>query len=132
MYLGHRLSQGSLLSQLQNVSLHRCLPHTVLMHPGQLVAPTFNLKTLKSGPVGTTRTKRTTTSRKADSSASKKPDNGINLSSQSSKRRKLSRSQHDSVPTQIQCISCKQTDVPLILGGRECMSTIFMLYLSLS
>ena len=115
VYLGHRLSQGSLLSQLQIVSLHRCLDVTVLMRPGQLVAPTFNLKPLKLGPDSTTRTKRTATSRKADSSASKKPDPQSTVP----KRRKISQPQNGSVSTQIQCNSCKQTDVPLILGGRE-------------
>jgi len=98
-YLGHRLSQGSLLSQLQI-----------------LVAPAFNLKTLKLGPDSTTRTKRTATSRKTDSSASKKSDSQSTVL----KRRKISQPQNGSVPTQIQCNSCKQTDVPLILGGRYC------------
>jgi hypothetical protein len=132
VYLGHRLSQGSLLNQLQTVSLNWLSLSHRAEQPYQLTAPTFNLKTLKSGPTTTTRAKRTT-SRKTDSSASKKPDNVVHSPSKptSLKRRKLSQPQLGPVPIQIQCITCKQTDVPLILGGREHMPPS-LLYTSLS
>jgi hypothetical protein len=37
----------------------------------------------------------------------------------SSKRRRVSQAKAAPTVTQIQCITCNQTDVPLILGGRK-------------
>ncbi|KAF5384881.1 hypothetical protein D9615_001315 [Tricholomella constricta] len=100
VYLGYQLSSGPLLSQLQAAS-----------------APTYTMKALKASATTAPRTKRkASTKPKIDSSTSQ----ARNPAEQSAatKRRRVPQAERNSA-MQIQCVSCKNKDVPLILGGRE-------------
>ncbi|KAF8078855.1 hypothetical protein FPV67DRAFT_1663531 [Lyophyllum atratum] len=100
-YLGYQLSHGSLLSQLQAAS-----------------APTFTMKVLKASTTTAHRAKRRVTAKqKADPSTLK--DHDAAEQTAATKRRRVSQPDRGSA-TQIQCVSCKNKDVPLILGGRFC------------
>ncbi|KAJ7492418.1 hypothetical protein FB451DRAFT_1022033 [Mycena latifolia] len=118
VYLAHRLPQNALLMQLQNAA-----------------APQYAMKSIKPGPVVAPRAKRKPVQRKptqpasaapqalGSAATSSKPTGTEALASGSSnapppeaKRRKIMKPP----PSQIRCVSCQQTDVPLILGGRFC------------
>ncbi|GLB35924.1 hypothetical protein LshimejAT787_0302120 [Lyophyllum shimeji] len=101
VYLGYQLSQGPLLSQLQAAS-----------------APTYTMKALKaSATTVPRRRRRAATKQKVDLSTPQAND-AIEQPAVPKRRRV---SQPDRGPaTQIQCVSCKNKDVPLILGGRFC------------
>lgn len=77
-----------------------------------------NMKSLKSSLAATTRnrTKRKVVKRKGDATSSEPhTENRV-----SNKKKQLAAQVERSIqPAQIHCISCKQTDVPLMLGGRE-------------
>lgn len=107
-FLGYQLPLGALLTQLQTISLQQ-----------------FAMKPLKHGPstipARAPRQKRTYTQRKTgvDGKLQRKASTSNSIdTSDTRKRPRLSQSgSHNS---QIRCISCSQTDVPLILGGRFC------------
>ncbi|KAF8167672.1 hypothetical protein B0H34DRAFT_682661 [Crassisporium funariophilum] len=107
LYLGHQLSAGHQLAQLQAAS-----------------APPYTMKTLKHGPTAPSRAarqKRTYSQRKPiDSTANKDKAQGANGNPTPASKRARTASSRPPTAAQIQCASCQQTDVPLILGGRFC------------
>ncbi|KIM47777.1 hypothetical protein M413DRAFT_439447 [Hebeloma cylindrosporum] len=101
LYLGLQLQPGPLLTQLQ----------TACGSP-------YAMKPLKQGPTPQSRTNRQRkpyTQKKIteQNPNQNKPDDPVPV-------KKSRTSQSKASPTPIQCLTCKQTDVPLILGGRYC------------
>ncbi|KAG5644621.1 hypothetical protein DXG03_008099 [Asterophora parasitica] len=106
VYLGYQLSSGPLFSQLQIAS-----------------GPTYTMKALKAGAAAAPRAKRKAPAKaKADSSTSQVRDPAATSEATPAppapkRRRVLQPERPPAAP--IQCVSCKDKDVPLILGGRE-------------
>lgn len=80
------------------------------------------MKTLKHGPTAPPRSrpKKTNTQRK-------QPENNINdtVSDTNNATTKTARASQSKSSSTIRCVSCNQTDVPLILGGSK--SNIFFI-----
>ncbi|KAI0052539.1 hypothetical protein FA95DRAFT_1332555 [Auriscalpium vulgare] len=96
VYLGYQLREGDLLTQLQNAA-----------------APPFTMKTIKPAYGDKARPKRKAPVRKTVGDASAAPV--------APKRRKSTQEKTTAVVKQkIACVSCGQTDVPLMMGGRYC------------
>ncbi|KDR85433.1 hypothetical protein GALMADRAFT_234306, partial [Galerina marginata CBS 339.88] len=108
LYIGLQLPTGPLLTQLQTAC-----------------APAYTMKPLRQGPNPSrvSRQKRSYTSRRTDKTSitvtneSKSVDGPTEAIVVKKSRTSQSKS---STSTPIQCLTCKQTDVPLILGGRFC------------
>lgn len=78
------------------------------------------MKTLKHGPTApprSSRPKKTNTQRKQTGNGIK--DNISDTNIDRSAITKAARASQSKPPSPIRCISCNQTDVPLILGGSE-------------
>ena len=78
------------------------------------------MKTLKHGPTApprSSRQKRTYTQRKQIENVTK--DNKSNTNNDRSAVTKTARASQPKSSSPIRCVSCNQTDVPLILGGSE-------------
>ncbi|KAG6911621.1 hypothetical protein DXG01_011924 [Tephrocybe rancida] len=104
VYLGYQLSQGSLLSQLQAAS-----------------SPTFTMKGLKVAAASGARAKRKTTNKPKITAVHAPTDMQNSESTEKqpvAKRRRVHQLERPPAAP-IQCVSCKNKDVPLILGGRE-------------
>ncbi|KAJ6504408.1 hypothetical protein DFH09DRAFT_944007 [Mycena vulgaris] len=104
VYLAHQLPQNALLTQLQNAA-----------------APHYVMKSIKPGPVVVPRPKRKPVQRKPTQPTPAQPTpeasgSAAASSSTSAPRRKITKQN----AIEIRCVSCQQTDVPLILGGRFC------------
>ncbi|KAF8203018.1 hypothetical protein BJ912DRAFT_942627 [Pholiota molesta] len=97
-YPSLRLPPGPLLTQVQNAS-----------------GPSYTMKLLRHGP-----TPQSRAARNRKPYAGKKTAAPKTVSADGGIVKKPRASQSKPVPTPIQCVSCKQTDVPLILGGRYC------------
>ncbi|KAF9015611.1 hypothetical protein BDQ17DRAFT_1536249 [Cyathus striatus] len=100
VFLSHHVSAGTLATQLQNA----------------MSAP-YALKPIKQGPT-TLRSSRGQRRKQAEQNTTEQTT-GKAEDSPPTKRRQTAR-QRASVHTQIRCMTCGQTDVPLILGGRFC------------
>ncbi|KAG6840918.1 hypothetical protein C0991_003260 [Blastosporella zonata] len=107
VYLGYQLSQGPLLSQLQIAS-----------------SPMFTMKSLKVAAATANRAKRKVTQKPPKTTqdqATHHPQNPATTEKASSAKRRRVIHQTERTPAPpIQCVSCKNKDVPLILGGRFC------------
>ncbi|KAG5353659.1 hypothetical protein C0989_003796 [Termitomyces sp. Mn162] len=105
VYLGYRLSEGPLLNQLQIAS-----------------APTYTMKSLKTVTTTAMRAKRKVTSRPkaATQQIDQRLQDTAPIDKPPTKRKRTSHQTERPLPTPIQCVSCKNQDVPLILGGRFC------------
>ncbi|CAA7265939.1 unnamed protein product [Cyclocybe aegerita] len=104
LYLGLQLPPGPTLTQLQ-----------------QACASPYPMKTLKQGPTAmhTRAPRKRTNAQRKGAGNSNAPEGTASTISESIviKRPRTSKS---FTTTPIQCHSCKQTDVPLIMGGRFC------------
>ncbi|KAJ7293125.1 hypothetical protein C8J57DRAFT_16777 [Mycena rebaudengoi] len=137
VYLAHRLSDNSLLTQLQNAtaSSHQMKP----LKPGPVVVPRARRKpaqrkppqnipppqTPASAPVAQASASISAVPRPAAVSTPSAPVipavRSNNSSPPNAKRQKLAKPKPVATPiNQMRCVSCQQTDVPLILGGRYC------------
>ncbi|KAG6832559.1 hypothetical protein H0H92_000188 [Tricholoma furcatifolium] len=103
VYLRYHLTEGPLLTQLQTVS-----------------GPQFTMKSLKTIALTATRSKRRSTNKSKASADASNPEKTKAKESEPSKRRRVSQQIVRTPILPIQCVSCKNTDVPLILGGRFC------------
>ncbi|KAI0719939.1 hypothetical protein C8T65DRAFT_754939 [Cerioporus squamosus] len=98
-YLQHRLPEGELLSEIQAA-----------------VAPSYTLKSIKPAGADSTRAKRKSVSRKAtlmSDGPSSPAEKAVPV------KRRQSLKSKPSAPPPIACRACGQTDVPLMMGGRE-------------
>ncbi|KAJ7110003.1 hypothetical protein C8R44DRAFT_801145 [Mycena epipterygia] len=131
VYLAHQLPQNALLTQLQNAAA----PHYVMkpIKPGPVVVPRPKRKPVQRKPTqptpavqsqaapqasGPTATASPNTPAPAPKTPAAAPGNSL-ATPPDPKRRKLSKPKQ-APPIEIRCVSCHQTDVPLILGGRFC------------
>ncbi|KAF8913092.1 hypothetical protein CPB84DRAFT_1957470 [Gymnopilus junonius] len=96
LYLGLQIPSGPLLTQLQAAC-----------------APPYVMKPLRQGPAPA-RQKRSNASRRLVTA-----HQAVSVDGAVVKRSRVSHSKSSSAAP-IQCLSCKQTDVPLIMGGRFC------------
>ncbi|KAG6862140.1 hypothetical protein C0995_004222 [Termitomyces sp. Mi166 len=106
--LGYRLSEGPLLSQLQTVS-----------------APTYTMKRLKMATTTATRAKRKIANKPKPVTQQIHQNlqdiGAVGAVEKPPPKRRRALHQFERPPmTPIQCVSCKNRDVPLILGGRFC------------
>jgi len=81
------------------------------------------MKTLKQGPSAQNRTARQKRTKKDTGASATEKTNGVDTSGDTAvvKKARLSRSK-STPPVPIQCLTCKDADVPLILGGSKCIS----------
>ncbi|KAG6885264.1 hypothetical protein C0993_003954 [Termitomyces sp. T159_Od127] len=106
VFLGYQLSEGPLMTQLQTVS-----------------APAYTMKSLKSASSTLTRAKRKAASRPkvTTQKISQSPDDTDPVGKPPpTKRKRVAHNIDRPTALPIQCVSCKNQDVPLILGGRFC------------
>ncbi|KAJ6575329.1 hypothetical protein B0H19DRAFT_1128177 [Mycena capillaripes] len=136
VYLAHRIPQNSLLTQLQNATASSYVMKSI--KPGPVVVPKPKRKPAQRKPAQPTPAVQPQTAPQASGSAAAvavpipatsslnpatpSPAPRPSASSQPEpKRRKVSKPSKPITPVaQIRCVSCQQTDVPLILGGRFC------------
>ncbi|KAJ7361526.1 hypothetical protein DFH08DRAFT_377014 [Mycena albidolilacea] len=130
VYLAHRIPENSLLTQLRNASASTYVMKSI--KPGPVVAPRPKRKPAQRKPtqpipalqfsttpqisgaaVASSGTSflTPTTAVPAQSSTTGEPD---------AKRIKVAKPKPATPLVAIRCVSCQQTDVPLILGGRFC------------
>ncbi|KAJ3505151.1 hypothetical protein NLJ89_g7561 [Agrocybe chaxingu] len=104
LYLGLQLPPGPTLTQLQ-----------------QACASPYTMKTLKQGPTAShTRAPRKRTNAQRKGASNSNASEGTAGTIGESIVVKRPRTSKSTTTTPIQCHSCKQTDVPLIMGGRFC------------
>ncbi|PPQ64483.1 hypothetical protein CVT26_002022 [Gymnopilus dilepis] len=104
LYLGLQVSTGPLLTQLQAAC-----------------SPPYVMRPLRQGPAPV-RQKRANPSRRGERSGQNRPGDHA-ADGPAAKKSRVSQSKSSSA-TPIQCLSCKQTDVPLIMGGSELFTLI--------
>ncbi|KAJ6621152.1 hypothetical protein B0H10DRAFT_1790444, partial [Mycena sp. CBHHK59/15] len=118
LYLAHRLPQNALLTQLQSAA-----------------APNFLMKSIKPSPVTATKAKRKPVQRKPaqnvlpgyPQAGSRTQSLGPNTAPEP-KRRKISKTKQNVTPiSPIRCVSCGDADIPLLLGGRELLTSFRLL-----
>lgn len=93
-FLAHRLPEGSQLSQVQNAAV-----------------PSYSMKLIKPATESSKNRRKTTRKNVADGNAP---------GSLTAKRKRLTQNKNQLEPPRIVCLSCGQSEVPLIQGGRYC------------
>ncbi|TFK36940.1 hypothetical protein BDQ12DRAFT_686125 [Crucibulum laeve] len=128
-FLAYQLPIGHLQLQLHSVNSSLKPLYVLYSYLGvlQMVHSHASMKYLKQAPIVNSRTqrqRRTTAQRKPVPEVTTQVKHTASTTTSAepalpaSKRRRTGTSKTPTVP--IHCISCKQTDVPLILGGRFC------------
>ncbi|KAJ6503322.1 hypothetical protein C8R47DRAFT_198642 [Mycena vitilis] len=132
VYLAHRIPEGPLLTQLQHAAASGYVMRSI--KPGPIVAPKPKRKPAQRKPSQTAPAVQPQTAPQASGSASAAPitsTSSFNPATPSPaprpstsaqpdpKRRKVAKPKPVIPMPEIRCVSCHQTDVPLILGGRK-------------
>ncbi|KAJ7040400.1 hypothetical protein C8F04DRAFT_1083467, partial [Mycena alexandri] len=135
-YLAHRIPQNSLLTQLQNAAALNYVMRPI--KPGPIVAPKPKRKAPQRKPPQPTLAVQPQPPPQASETGTPAPVASASTSTLSPatptpmprsssatlpdpKRRKIASKPKQTLPMiEIRCVSCQQTDVPLILGGRFC------------
>ncbi|KAJ7161365.1 hypothetical protein C8R43DRAFT_332034 [Mycena crocata] len=138
VYLAHQLPQNALLAQLQHAAASNLVMKPI--KPGPVVAPRARRKPVQRKPPQPTPAVPPATPQASASAVNSGSTFAVLLGTPSSapptpspaprtstaippdpKRRKIAnKPKPQAPPIEIRCVSCQQTDVPLILGGRFC------------
>ncbi|KAI0361455.1 hypothetical protein OH77DRAFT_1392094 [Trametes cingulata] len=106
-YLQHRLPEGELLTEIQSA-----------------VAPPYTMKPVKPAGADSNRAKRKSVSRKPTTTLASPSLPSDSVAPPVVVKRRSQLKSKTSAPPPIACHACGQTDVPLMMGGSECMTHV--------